>query len=245
MEREHLDALQRMRTLESYYRWVLEEVRPWVGRRVLDAGCGTGNFLEQVEPEVDLAYGIDLSPQNLEVAWERFADRPHVTIEQADLDADGRRLADLDFDTVVNLDVIEHIDDDAGMLRMLFDVVRPGGHLLLKTPAHPWLFGSVDEASDHRRRYTKRRLRDLAHATGWEILRLRYMNFAGVAPYFLKSRILKRRANLSRTFSPRELRTIRRAMPLVRTLDRAASAFTAFNGPPVGQSVVLVARRPA
>ncbi len=244
-EAEHLDALSRMRALETYYQWTLSLVRPWLGKRVLDAGCGTGNFLESVKDHVDLAHGVDLSPQNLEACRERFAGVSNVTVAQADLDADGAQLKAMDFDTVVSLDVVEHIEDDVAMLRNLFDVIRPGGHLLLKTPAHKWLFGAVDEASEHYRRYAKAELRDKAKQAGWEIVKLRFMNLSGVAPYYLKSRVLKKESNFSRTFKPWQLKAIRVAVPAFKAVDAASSILTGFNGPVVGQSVVLIAKKPA
>ncbi|MEM1010728.1 MAG: methyltransferase domain-containing protein [Planctomycetota bacterium] len=243
-EEEHLDALSRMRALETYYQWTLSLVRPWLGKRVLDAGCGTGNFLESVKTHVDLAHGVDLSPQNLVACRERFANDGNVSVAQADLDADAAELNAMQFDTVVSLDVVEHIEDDVAMLQNLLDVVQPGGHLLLKTPAHKWLFGAVDEASEHYRRYAAGELRDKAQQAGWEIVKLRFMNLSGVGPYFLKSRVLKKKANFSRTFKPWQLKAIRVAVPVFKAVDGVSSLVTGFNGPPAGQSVVLIARKP-
>jgi 2-polyprenyl-3-methyl-5-hydroxy-6-metoxy-1,4-benzoquinol methylase len=224
-----------MRVLESYYQWVLDLFGPFVGRRIVDAGCGVGNFTQLLAGRADRVVAADLSAQNLAVLRERFAGQPQVVVERADLDGDLSGLAAHDPDTIVCLDVLEHIDDDVGLLARLRGIVRPGGHLLVKVPACPWLLGSIDAASGHRRRYTPRELADKARIAGWTPLRCHYMNLAAVAPYWLKCRLMGRRSNFSRTFKPWQLALIRAAVPFLRLVDRVS-------GPPVGLSAVLVAR---
>ena len=236
-EREHLDALQRMRALESYYRWTFDLLRPHMGRRVLDAGSGIGNFAALALDHVDYLMAADLSPENLAVLRERFAAEAKVEVAPLDLDVDLSPLAGRDFDTVVSLDVLEHVKDDVGAMRRLRTIVRPGGHLLVKVPACPWLYGSIDEMSDHHRRYTPGQLRANAAAAGWEPVRSGYMNIAGVLPYWLKSRVLRKRSTFSQSFKPWQLRAIRLAVPVLRAVDKVT-------GPFVGQSAVLVARNP-
>lgn len=236
-EQEHFEALQRMNAMLPYYRWVADLFGPGLGRRVLDAGCGVGNFFSAVTDRVELGVGIDLSPINIEDARKRFADHDNIRFMHADLDEQGRALREERFDTVVCLDVLEHIEDDLQLLTRLADIVRPGGHVLIKVPACPWLFGSVDVASDHYRRYNRSMLRSLAEQAGLEVTKLAYMNLAGVGPYWLKSRVLKRQANFSRTFTPKQLDRIRRVMPWIRLIDKLI-------GPPVGQSLIMAARRP-
>ncbi len=235
-EREHFEALQRMNAMLPYYRWVADVFGPALGGRVLDAGCGVGNFFSAIADRVELGVGIDLSPVNIADARQRFADHGNIRFLQADLDEQAGALRAERFDTVVCLDVLEHIEGDAALLRRLGQVVEPGGHVLIKVPACPWLFGSIDVASDHYRRYNRPMLRRIAERAGLEVVRLRYMNLAGVGPYLLKSRVLKKQTNFSRTFTPKQLDKIRRVMPWLRFLDK-------LTGPPVGQSLIMVCRR--
>ncbi len=234
-EGEHLDALERMRMLEPYYRWTLDLFRPYLGKRVMDAGCGIGNFTAVLAPQVAYTLAVDLSPRNIAVLRERFRDMPEVEVAQLDLEHDIAALQQKQLDTIVCLDVLEHLADDVAMLRSFRAMIRPGGHLLLKVPACPWLFGSVDIASSHYRRYTLQHLRSIACEAGWTPLQVAYTNFFGVFPYWLKSRVLKKTTNFSRTFSPQQLQRLRRLIPLLQTLDRLL-------GPPVGQSAILIAR---
>lgn len=235
-ELEHLDALHQMRALDTYYRWSLSRLKPWTGRRIMDAGCGIGNGTELLLESADYVLAADLSRQNIEALKDRFSDRSQVEPLQVDLVSNLGFLSDRKLDTILCMDVLEHIEDDSSLLRQFGSIVQPGGHLLIKVPACEWLFGSVDRASGHFRRYSRRTLADVASRAGWEPVMTAYMNIFGIIPYFLKSRVFCRDANFSRTFSRNQLRMIQTITPLLRRLDRLL-------GPPIGQSVLLVARR--
>ena len=237
-EDDHLNALNRMRTLESYYAWSIGLLRTWIGKRIMDAGCGVGNGTEMFASNAEYVLAVDLSSQNIAQIEERFRDRSHVKPMQIDLDDDLGHLQPMKLDTIVCLDVLEHVEDDVGLLKRLRAIIQPEGHLLLKVPACQWLFGSIDEASGHYRRYSRKILRDRAEQAGWQFVHSSYMNIFGVVPYFIKSRLLKRQANLSRTFPHWQLRLIRLAIPLLSRIDRTI-------GPPIGQSVILVVKNPS
>ena len=245
-EEEHLAALERMAGLEPYYAWVLELAERMnggrLGDRVLDAGCGIGNFVELLRRSSKEVLAVDLSPRNVAVLRRRFEDAPEVEVLQTDLDAEREALRAREVDAIVCLDVLEHLEDDRGLVRCFHDILPPGGTLFIKVPALQWLYGSVDEESDHHRRYGKRALRELIVGAGFELEHLRFMNLAGVGPYFLKSRVLRRRSTFSNSFTPSQLGWIRRSIGAFRALDAVTGV---FGGPPVGQSLVAVARRPA
>lgn len=247
-EEEHLAALERMAGLEPYYRWVAELAEELnggpLGDRVLDAGCGIGNFVEVLRHRARQVLAVDLSPRNVAVLRRRFDGVDGVEVLQTDLDAQREELRARDVEAVVCLDVLEHIEDDRALLRSFAGILPSGGTLFVKVPAHQWLFGSVDVASDHLRRYSRRALVERVEEAGFRVRAARYMNLAGVGPYLLKSRILRRGSTFSNSFDERQLRWIRRSIGAFRAVDRVAGWVGPGGGPPVGQSVVLVADRP-
>jgi SAM-dependent methyltransferase len=144
------------------------------GRRVLDAGCGSGRTLDELA-RYGSAHGVELNPLGLAAARRRGH-----RVEQAPVETIP--FADGSFDLVTCLDVIEHTDDDVIALRELRRVTRPGGHLVVSVPAHPRLWSRHDEVNGHRRRYTRRTLRTAAEAAGWEVERMTGFNVVYLVP---------------------------------------------------------------
>ena len=76
------------------------------------------------------------------------------------------------------LGVIEHVEEDDRMLAELRRVTRPGGHVLIMTSAHPWLWSVHDDHVHHVRRYRRRELWERVSEAGWSIEQLSYVNSA-------------------------------------------------------------------
>src|SRR2546423_14960626 len=148
-------ALGRMAAGPRFNRWMFERLRPWIGRRVLEIGAGIGNmsaFLVD-QAHVDRVVLTDTEPVYLGRLRERFAGRPHVSVAELRLPAVSSGLLAERLDTVVCLNVLEHIEDDAGSLRAMHDLLRPSGQLVLLVPALRALYGTLADALGHSRRH--------------------------------------------------------------------------------------------
>jgi SAM-dependent methyltransferase len=225
-----LEILRRMDRATNYNRWLFERAEPYLGRRVLDVGAGIGTFTalaadgrEVVALEPDARFAARLRA--------RFAAHSGVKVVEAEAEAAGAAAGDRGFDSAVCFNVLEHIDDDAAVLGDFRDVLVPGGRLLLLVPAHPSLYGAVDEVVEHRRRYRRDGLRALLASCGFEIDDARYVNPLGAAGWFVSSRLLRRKL-----LPERSLLLYDRLVPLLRALDAVPLPF--------GLSVWSVARRP-
>ncbi len=236
-DQDRLEALQRMRTLERYYRWTLHLLQNHIGGRVFDAGSGIGNFTALLEPLCSSVLALDFSAKNCAVLRSRFENSKKVSVFCRDLTDDLTDLASTPFDTVTCLDVLEHIEDDLGLLRQFGRIVEAGAHILIKVPACPRLYGPIDVASEHFRRYSLSQLVETARRAGLRPLDCRYMNFFAVFPYWLRNRISRRRTSFSGTFSPRQTSFIEAAVPVLERLD-------GLLGPPLGLSAILIAQGP-
>ena len=117
---------------------------------------------------------------------------------------------------------------------LFYQNILPKGHLLIKVPACKKLFGSIDVASGHYRRYEPYELAFKCKKVGWKIKEFGYMNFVGVLPYWFKSKTLKKNENFSRTFSYWQLMVIKKLIRIIKKIDR-------LTGPPVGLSALVVA----
>jgi SAM-dependent methyltransferase len=203
-----------------YLAWIVGRCEPYLGRRVLDFGAGTGNLTELLVRERREVVAFEPYPEHAKILRERLGDS--VTVTET-VDRDG-------FDSVVCVNVLEHIADDAGALAEMHRVLRPGGHLLLLTPAHPALYGENDRLSGHERRYTKRELAGKLEAAGLEVRDLRHVNPVGALGWFMSGKVLRRTE-----ITEGSLRLYDRAVPLLRQLDRLRL--------PVGLSFWAVARK--
>lgn len=133
---EQFDAQDRMRQLRNYYQWTFSLVKSFVGNRVLDAGCGIGNFTELLLDSCDFVLAADGSRQSLNVMADRFRGRPNLKLLQLDFAKSGWQVVRPHrIDTVVCLDVLEHVEDDVELLRRFHEVTEPEATLILKVPA--------------------------------------------------------------------------------------------------------------
>lgn len=240
LESTHFAAQGRLAHLGNYHRWILRNFGDGaLGRRIWDAGAGIGIVTASLAEAADFVLATEFSPMNLAALRERFGDSPRVRVTRCDLSGDAAlSFRDFDIDTVISLDVIEHLRDDLHALRLFREVLSPAGRVLIKVPAHPFLFGAVDEASSHFRRYRKAELRDKLTHAGFEVERVTHMNMAATLPYFLKSRVLKRRTNFSNSIDPDRLGLYDRLIPWLEGTERLLPV-------PFGLSLIAVARKPA
>jgi SAM-dependent methyltransferase len=185
-------TLERLAAAPRYNSWMFDRLRPWVGRRVLEIGAGIGNmsaFLVDRERVVL----TDTEPYYLDRLRARFADRSHVAVAERRLPGVDPRLVAERFDTVVCLNVLEHIEDDRASLSAMRDLLQPGGRLVLLVPALRVLYGTLDEALGHFRRYAPGEVTEKLGAAGFRLRHLEYFNLAGVPGWWLTGRVLRRR----------------------------------------------------
>ena len=156
---------------------------------VIEHGCGTGFVLTELQRLFPRArvIGADLFAEGLALAGRRFAG----PLLQTDVLNCNFRSA---FDLIGLFDVLEHLDDDALVLRALREQLRPNGRLLMTVPAHMALWSDYDEASGHRRRYSRRQLVARLAETGFAVEYCTEFMVALLPLVFVRRRLKRRRA---------------------------------------------------
>ncbi|MFZ5446084.1 MAG: methyltransferase domain-containing protein [Myxococcota bacterium] len=216
----------------EYNRWLASTFSRWAGQRVLEIGAGIGTITAHLAPGRELVTALEVDPFYVRRLKNRFRGQPHVEPWQGDVAlADWQALAARRFDTIVLSNVLEHIADDGGAVRTFAKILPRGGALILFVPALPALFGSLDEAVGHHRRYTPELLRGVLEQNGFQVEHLRWMNLVGIPGWFLNGRVLKRRV-----LPPLQLRVYDRLAPTLATLESKVEL-------PVGLSLLAVGRR--
>lgn len=227
-----VETLLRMADVAAYNDWVCRRIRPYLGDRLLEVGCGIGN-MSGYYADRPLLVCLDLLPESLALVRNKLSDRPNLHTVQGDVCAESTigALASYRFDTAVMLNVLEHIEDDAAALAAVHRLLAPGGRLVLLLPAEHYLYGTLDQALGHYRRYEPAEVRRLVRAAGYEIERLEYMNLPGILGWFLNGRVLRRR------LLPR---------PQLAAFNILAPLFERVEGciaPPRGQSLLAICRK--
>ena len=224
-------TLLRLGRAERYNRWIFRVLASHLGPRVLEIGAGIGNFTRYLVGR-ELVLATDLSARYLQLLANTFERHTRVQVQRLDLDDfDPAGLAAQRIDTIVCLNVLEHIGDDRRALRRLWETLVPGGRLLLLVPAHPALYGAIDRAIHHYRRYDRPGLVARLVEAGFEVEHVRFFNALGVLGWYANSVLLRR------TRVPGlQLRLQNLLVPLLR----AESAL----GLPFGLSLITVARKP-
>lgn len=186
-------TLQKMKKLHRYNQWIFSKFRPFLGRRVLEIGSGTGNITKFLLDR-DLIIATDVEPKYLAVLRNTFGKFKKFKIEHLDISAaETERYRSFHIDSVICFNVLEHVEQDEMALRGIFNLLDPGGRLLLLVPSHPWLYGSIDKHLDHHRRYGKRELKNKLEAMGFKVILLKYFNRIGILGWFLNGKILRRK----------------------------------------------------
>jgi len=180
--------LETMIHAKNYRNWMYDRLEPFIGQRVLEVGAGIGNFTELL---LDRSLVVPTDKSEACVAYlKRRLNSPKVSPAQLDLEnPEASALGKWSFDTVVCLNVLEHVKDDARALSYMSQMLVTGGRLVLLVPAFEFLYGSIDRAIDHHRRYTRKNLLPKMLQARFEIKTAFYMNVIGMAGWFWNNRI--------------------------------------------------------
>lgn len=186
--------LEAMDFAENYHRWILELFAPYLGKHFVEVGAGTGSFskllLEKKPESLCLIEPSDLYGQlvaNIPVNGHRTRIDTYNSIfaEVRNKVAETSRP-----DSIIYINVLEHIEDDQTELAMIYETLTQGGKCILFVPALQALYGNFDRKLGHFRRYRKAELESKCEAAGFKIIESTYFDLAGVVPWFVKYRLM-------------------------------------------------------
>jgi len=222
--------LARLSRAPRFNAWMADAIRQYCGQQVLEIGSGVGNLTRRLVPRTHYV-ASDINPLYLETLKAIAAERPYMKSAYCDVtDVESFPAVDGGFDTVVCLNVIEHVEDDAAALENIRRVLRPGGTAVVLVPHGQWNFGSLDTVLGHHRRYSSASLRTVAERSGFVVDTVFEFNRAGTPAWFLNGRVLRRTS-----FSAVQIWFLNVLTPVFRLLDRVL--------PIPGLSLIAVLRR--
>ena len=228
-----VDDQRRMAQAKSYFAWQGRLVVAEIGQRVLEVGCGTGNFTTLLLDR-ELVLSLDKEVACIERLKQRYRNQPNLQAFVCDVASyEFRKFANFAPDSCVCLNLLEHIEDDLGLLQSVKAILRPGGVMVLILPAFPSLYGPIDQNLAHFRRYTMSSFQQLAAKASLRVKKAQYMNAIGFFAWWANARIFRRQAQSEAQIAFFD----RYVVPL-------ASRAEAIAPPPFGQSIFAVLQKP-
>lgn len=220
--------LDQLKAATHYNQWIFSQFQPYLKGNVLEVGCGIGTFTELIAHSCPQVLAVDVNEDYTQQARDRLHLYSNLQIQTADA---TQLQAEQTFDTIVMLDVLEHIEDDIGVLHQLKQCLEPNGLLILKVPAFNALHNSMDEAVGHYRRYTQNSLENALEQASLAPLDAWYFNMAGIPGWWFNGSVLRQGTPIGS-----QVGWFDRCVPLFRTVESYLRC-------PVGLSLFAIATR--
>ncbi len=228
-----------MLNAQKYYAWVSRMFGDNIGKDIVEVGAGTGSFtkhlldkkpnsLTLVEPSVDMFPHLERRMKTL----QKTSPKTNIQTHNGSL-KDIQKSLKSKPDTIIYVNVMEHIEDDTEEIKLAYKLLKPGGTLLIFVPALQGLLGSFDKQVGHHRRYHKKDLIAKHDNAGFVIERAHYVDMLGITPWWLSFRVLKRKKlnqSVVRLYD-------NLAVPVISTLEGVVT-------PPIGKNLLSVAKKP-
>ena len=220
--------LENLKRADRYNNWIFEQIKPHLGDKVLEVGCGNGNFTEFLAQHCAEVIAIDINQEYIKIAKQRLEAQSGVTILQGDV---TKTQLQNNFNAIVMLDVLEHIENDVEILKKLNTLLKPGGKLIIKVPALNYIYGEMDRVIGHYRRYNKKTLINTFKQANLTQPSVWYFNVAGIPGWWLNSKVLKRTNPPSGQVS-----LFNKVVPILSTVENIVKL-------PVGLSLFAIASK--
>jgi SAM-dependent methyltransferase len=223
---------EKMSAATNYFAWQSRLASREVGSRIVEVGCGIGNFTALLADR-ELVVGLDVETSCVDKHRQRFRGRRNIHAEVMDACApEFRSLASHRPDSVVCLNVLEHIENDSLALFNMATILAPKGKVVLIVPAFQSLYGLIDAKLGHYRRYGKHQLAALADRAGLRVVTLHYMNSVGFIGWWINAK------------TARQAQSESQILIFDRVVVPAMSRLESLVRPPFGQSIFAAFEKP-
>ena len=226
--------LEVLAEMPNYYNWILHHFQDHLGGNAIEFGAGSGTISERLLPYVTSLELVEPSSNLAQHLREKFEDVEHVNVSSHTLEHRIETAPQEGYQNVVAVNLLEHIENDLDALKGFWRLLKPGGKLCLFVPALPALMSQLDREFGHFRRYSRAGISELLGAAGFNIVKLRYMDFLGILPW-----LIVYRWGGSVKFNPNAVKLYDNVgIPVTRTLENMLT-------PIVGKNVIAIAEKPA
>ncbi|MBC7850071.1 MAG: class I SAM-dependent methyltransferase [Chitinophagaceae bacterium] len=215
-----LHTLELLAAATRFNKWMYDTIRPFCTGHIFEVGSGLGNISRYFLDNKQQLTASDLRPEYCDHIKKQFEGNPFlhavVSVDLVSKDFAEQYSPLLNqFDTVVALNVIEHIENDLLAIRNCSQLLKNGGRLIILVPAWQKLYNNMDRELGHFKRYTVPQISSVITTAGFDVVHQQYFNAAGMAGWFVSGSLLKKKM-----IPGNQLRFYNTMVPVFKTVDR-------------------------
>lgn len=205
---------------DKFNKWMYETIKPYIKGHLLEIGSGIGNISQFFMVDKVQCTLTDLRQNYCDILAEKFKDQPtlegilKVNLVHPDFDREYAHLLGK-YDSIVALNVVEHIEDDNLAIANCYKLLSKGGHIIILVPAYQVLYNKFDEILEHFRRYTSTSLQRIIKNGNFEIIHNQYFNFIGIAGWIVTGSIMRKE-----TIPEGQMKFYNKLVPIFKVVDK-------------------------
>ena len=219
--------LESMSFAQNYHNWIYENITKELGTKIAEIGSGVGNFTEFLLRN-DHARIDAYEPCTKMHLNNKFSKNPRVNCINSNFELVSKS-CDYKYDSVIFINVLEHIQQDLDAIKNAYNITRPGGKLIIFVPALQFLYSKFDRSIGHYRRYQKSELTKLVQNASFKIMSCEYFDSIGIVPWFVFMKVMRQGLSSRNTFTYDTF-----VVPWLKILEKKIS-------PPLGKNMLLTA----
>lgn len=225
--------LEAMSFAHNYHQWIFESISGYLNRNIVEVGAGSGSFsLILSQYSYNKLFALEPSDQMFPLLNKSLKDKNNAVCLNSFLSDSVHKLKNSKIDTFLYINVLEHIKDDQGELRLVNKVLSNKGRVIIFVPAQPYLYSKFDEKIGHFRRYKKADLVKKLELANFKIIHSSYFDILGILPWLIGFRLFK-----STSMHPASIKAYDNlVVPVEKRLEKIIS-------PPTGKNLLIIAEK--
>jgi len=226
---EGAETLESMNLAVWFNQWILNKFRKYLTGDILEVGFGTGNFTKFLN-KYKTVWIIDINDEYIRKTKKLVGKK--VQVGFGDIEENRYFFENRNFDSIVCLNVLEHVQNDDLALQNLYKLLNNKGKLILLVPSHQFLYGEIDKSIGHFRRYSKLKFERKLEKMGFKIISARRLNLLGAIGWYIAGKILK-----EKVVKEGKIKIFNLIAPLIVPIEDLFE-------PPIGTSILVIAEKP-
>lgn len=184
-------TLNELSHVHKYNMLIYENIKQYLGKKILEIGAGVGNIGKLlIKSQPNLLVLTDFDEYCVEILSKNYNGDSKIKVHKLDISKESS-ISGFQIDTIVSINVLEHIEEDVKALVNCNKILCDNGRLILFLPANRFLYGELDRSLGHYRRYNKKEIVIKLQEAGFKIDKIKYFNCIGILGWFINSKILR------------------------------------------------------